>query len=405
MLDSVRHASPFLCALLLACGAATAPPDPACAGVACSGHGTCAAVGGAPTCRCDPGWARDGATACVASQVPSVGGCPLLPADHVFNTPVDGLPVHPSSAAFMATLGAHTVHLDLGQTTDPRSDTYYGIPYNVVHGGALTWSAVAFHTADTSMTWDPRDESDCAAGPTHAIVSPCTAAAAPAPLFPVPAAPLVEGGLVTDPAQPYGDHHLLVVDADACRLWEAYHVYPRAGGGWDLFGIATFDLASNALRPRGWTSADAAGFPILPLLLRADEAASGEIRHALRFTIPSDQIRVAYTWPARHLTSNGTGSASLPPMGQPFRLKASFAIPAGWSTQSRAIAQAMKTYGLYLADGGSALYVQGEPSAAWDDRIFGEVQSIPSSAFEAVDLGPWTARAGFDPDSARVPPP
>ncbi|MFO0583500.1 MAG: hypothetical protein U0229_14610 [Anaeromyxobacter sp.] len=401
----MRTALSLLAALLVACEAATAPPDPACSGVACSGHGVCAPVNGAPVCRCDPGWVRDGATACVASQVPSLGGCPLLPADHVFNTPIDGLPVHASSAAFMATIGAHAVHLDLGQTIDTQSDTYYGIPWNIVRGGALAWSAVAFHTADPEMTWDPRGESDCASGTSHTIVSPCTAAAAPSPLFPVPAAPLVEGGLVTDPAQPYGDHHLLVVDADACRLWEAYHVYPRAAGGWDLFGIATFDLASNALRPDGWTSADAAGFPILPLLLRAEEAAAGEIRHALRFTIPSNKIRIAYTWPARHLTSNGTSSASLPPMGQLFRLKASFAIPAGWSVQSRAIAQAMKTYGLYLADGGSAMYVQGEPSAAWDDRIFSEVQSIPSSAFEAVDLGPWTTRAGFDPDSARVPPP
>jgi len=400
-----RHRTLALAAAaLLACEASQAPRDPTCDGVACSGHGACAAVAGAPLCRCDPGYVRSGATSCEASQVPSIGGCPILPADHLFNTPIDGLPAHPDSAAFLATIGSHPVHLDLGQTVDPASETYYGIPYNVVRGAALAWSPVSFHTVDPDMTWDARAESDCAAGAAHAVVSPCTAAAAPSPLFPVPASPLVEGGLVTDPAQPYGDHHLLVVDADACRLWEAYHVYPRAQGGWDLYGIATFDLASNALRPDGWTSADAAGFPILPLLLRADEASSGAIRHALRFTIPSNRIRIAYTWPARHLTSNGSDAASQPPMGQLFRLKAGFAVPAGWSVQSRAIAQAMKTYGLYLADGGSAMYVQGEPSAAWDDAIFEEVQAIPSSAFEAVDLGPWRARPGFDPDSARVPP-
>jgi hypothetical protein len=343
----------------------------------------------------------------VASAVPAIGGCPILPPDHLFNTPIDGLPAHPASAAYLATLGDHPVHLDLGTTIDMASETYYGLPYDVVHGDTLAWTPVHYRSTDPGLHWDPRPESDCAvaAAGGHAVVSPCTAAAAPQPLFPFAPSPHVEGGIVTDPAQPYGDHHVLVVDADACRLWEAYHAYPSALGGWDVFGTATWDLASSALRPAGWTSADAAGFPILPLLLRADEASAGEIRHALRFTIPSDRIRIGYTWPARHLTSNGTTSSALPEMGQLFRLKASFAIPAGFSVQSRAILQAMKTYGLYLADGGSAMYVQGEPSAAWDEAILDEVQSVRSEAFEAVDLAPVRARSGWDPDSARVPPP
>jgi hypothetical protein len=332
----------------------------------------------------------------------------VLPPDHVFNTPIDGLPVHPQSAAFMATIGAHDVHLDLGRTTDVSSAEYYGIPWNLVDGAATAWTPIDFETADPGMTWDPRAESDCAipsAAGGYTLVSPCTAADAPAPVVPLPASPLVEGGVVTDPSHPYGDHHILTVDVAACRLWELYHAYPDPAGGWDVYGAATFDLSSNALRPETWTSADAAGFPILPLLLRADEASTGEIRHALRFTIPSNEIRVAYTWPARHLTSNGTSSTSLPPMGQLFRLAASYAIPAAFSVQSRAILQAMKTYGLYLADGGSAMYVQGEPSEAWEESILDEVQSVPSSAFEAVDLSPFQARPGFDPDSARVPPP
>jgi hypothetical protein len=397
-----------LIGLLGGCSAPDTERVDLCAGVTCSDHGVCAARSGAAVCQCDPGFVRSGPLACVASAVPTLGGCPILPADHVFNTPIDGLPVHPQSAAFMATIGAHDVHLDLGTTTDMASDAYYGIPWNLVDGGAVAWTPVDFETSDPDMTWDARAESDCAvpaAGGGHTLVSPCSAGAAPQPVVPLPASPWVEGGVVTDPTHPYGDHHILTVDTATCRLWELYHAYPDPAGGWDVYGAATFDLASNALRPRDWTSADAAGFPILPLLLRAAEASAGEIRHALRFTIPSNRIRIGYTWPARHLTSNGTTSASLPPMGQLFRLKASYAIPAGFSIQSRAILLAMKTYGLYLADGGSAMYVQGEPSAAWDEAILDEVQLVPSSAFEAVDLGPFQARAGFDPDSARVPPP
>ncbi len=213
------------------------------------------------------------------------------------------------------------------------------------------------------------------------------------------------GGISTaSDHQPYGDHHLLLLDADACFLWELYHVY-HPSRGWEIFGSAGFDLGSDALRPAGWSSADAAGFPILPLLLRADEAASGTIRHALRFTIGSSKIRAEYTWPARHLTTNGGTSVSKPPMGQLFRLRKGFVIPSTFHVQSRAILQAMKTYGMYIADGGSDMYVQGEPSAAWDDAIWDEVQSVSSADFEAVDLAPFRARTGFDPDSARVPPP
>jgi hypothetical protein len=242
-------------------------------------------------------------------------------------------------------------------------------------------------------------------GTAHTFTAPCTAAAAPHPLLPIPASPLVEGGIDTDPSQPYGDHHLLIVDQDTCRLWELYHVYPSAAHNWDIFGSASWDLGSDALRPDGWTSADAAGFSILALLLRAEEASTSTIRHALRFTIQSSKIRNEYTWPARHLTTNGDMSTSKPPMGQLFRLKASYAIPAGATSQTVAILTALKTYGMYIADGGSDLYVTGDPSAAWLDDTFSQVQAVDSSQFEAVDLSPVRARAGFDPDSAKVPSP
>jgi hypothetical protein len=401
---------PLLLLALAGCsssGTSTPAASPAtCAGVTCSAHATCSASSGAARCACDAGFVASGTDACVASTVPTLGGCAIFPANHIFNTPIDALPVHPNSAAFMATIGtSRRLHLDLGTTVDPSSAEYYGIPSNVVHGNSMAWAPVRYASTDPGMDWDPTTESDCALGASHAVTSPCTAAAAPAPLLPIPATPLVEGGIVTDPSQPYGDHHILLLDADSCVLWETYHSYPNAAGGWDVFGSARFDLKSTALRPADWTSADAAGFPILPLLIRADEANSGVIRHALRFTIQSSKIRVAYTWPARHLTGNGTMSTSLPPMGQPFRLKASFAIPASANTQAKAILQAMKTYGMYLADGGSDLYVQGDPNASWDDATFSTVQAVDGSQFEAVDLSPIQARPGFDANSAAVPPP
>jgi hypothetical protein len=338
----------------------------------------------------------------------TLGGCPILPANHIFNTPIDNLPVHPNSAAFMGTIGNRNLHLDLGTQTDMSADDYYGIPWNTFPGASAPWVAVSYSSTDPDMGSAYLDETDCvdqSSGAAHTVVSPCLASKAPAPWLPIPAKPLVEGGIVTDPSQPYGDHHLLIIDTDVCRLWELYHCYPNTSGGWDIFGSATWDLNSNALRPKDWTSADAAGFPILPLLLLAREASQGEIKHALRFTISSSSIRREYVWPARHLTTNGTTSSSLPPMGQLFRIKASYQIPSSYGTQSKAILQALKTYGMYVADGGTNLYIQGEPSADWQDGTFSQVQSVGSSVFEAVDLSPIMGRAGFDPDSAAVPPP
>lgn len=313
--------------------------------------------------------------------------------------------MHANSAAFISTIGGTTrVHLDLGTQTDQTAANFYGIPYNLVHAGGFAWPRVFYRTADATFTWNPRPESDCANGTSTTVISPCTPTAAPTPTIPIPASPRVEGGIVTDPSHPPGDHHILIVDQDTCRLWETYHSFPAAGGGWDIFGSATWDLRSNALRPRDWTSADAAGFPILPLLARADEAAAGAVRHALRFTIESFKIRIAYTWPARHLTNHGTTMMNLPPMGQLFRLKASYTPPTNAGPQALALIQALKQYGMYLADGGSDMYIQGDPSAAWTSNTFSVLQAITASQFEAVDLGPIMSRAGFNVDSAAVPP-
>lgn len=328
---------------------------------------------------------------------PLVDHCTVLPPDHVFNTRIDQLPVHPQSQDFLATIGTGTrrLHLDLGQSEDMGSSEYWGIPYNVVQGHGFAWPAVHI-TSDGAP-----DESDCARAD-GSLARPCTGLGGPARL-PIPPQPKVEGGVSSNPAI-YNDHHILAIDTDTCMLWESYLSYLRPDGGWNLYASAAFDLRSNALRPAGWTSADAAGFPIFPLLLRADEATRGEIRHALRFTIQSHKIRTSYTWPARHLTRNGDASSAKPPMGQLFRLRADYPIPDSHTVQARAILTALKRYGMYIADGGSDMYITGEPSRQWSDATVAQVQTVPHTAFEAVDLSPVMARAGFDPGSARVPP-
>lgn len=333
------------------------------------------------------------------ATTPKIGGCQILPADHIFNTKIDSLPALHESDDYIDLIGrTKKVHLDLGTETDPTSENYFGIPYNIVHGGSMNWAQVDYTTPDGDFDWDPRPESDCADA-SKGIVSPCDHGSA---FLPFTNNLAVEGGLSSaSDHQPAGDHHLIALDVDSCRLWEGYHVY-KPSAGWQIFGSATFDLTSNGLRPQEWTSADAAGFPILPLLLKPEEAESGEIKHALRFTIPSGSIRATYSWPARHDTGNHM-EANHPQMGQLFRLKSSFEIPASYSKQSKAILQAMKTYGMYIADGGSAWYVSGTPGA-WDtDTILGEVQSLTGNDFEAVDIHSILEKSEFDGNSARVP--
>ncbi len=333
-----------------------------------------------------------------AGDSPIIGDCPVFPSNHIFNTQIAALPVDSHSADYIATIGSGHLHLDLGQVVDPTSADYFGIPYNAVHGLSFQWPTSRYAAVDTaSYSWHPAAESDCGDG-SHQVVSPCTND----PVLPIPPTPLVEGGInITTGQQPDGDYHMLIVDSDSCRLWETYHSF-ETDGTWNIFGSAEWDLRKNDLRTADWTSADAAGFPILPLLLKASEASSGTIKHALRFTISSSKIAPHYVWPARHLTET-TENATHPPMGQLFRLKASFAIPASANTQARAILTAMKTYGMYIADGGSTWYVSGEPSQDWQDDTFSVVQAVTGDQFEAVDLTPIKSKAGFDPSSGAAP--
>lgn len=277
--------------------------------------------------------------------------CTLFPADNVWNARVDGLPVHPRSATYVASIGSSTtMHADFGSGVwPPGSSSPIGIPF--VEVGAETPPVPIRFTAYG-------DESD------------------PGP-YPVPPSAPVEGGPDAD-----GDRHVLVLDRAACRLYELYRAFPHPDGSWSADSAASWDLRSNALRPAGWTSADAAGLPILPGLVRYDEVASGRIAHAIRFTAPRTQR--AFVWPARHFASSST-DPDLPPMGQRFRLRADFDVSA-FSPDVRVILTAFKEYGIILADNGAAWFVSGAPDERWDDDVLHELGRVPGSAFEAVDV-------------------
>jgi hypothetical protein len=195
--------------------------------------------------------------------------------------------------------------------------------------------------------------------------------------YPIPPNAAIEGGSDGD-----GDRHILLLDKDACRLYELFDAWPVQGGSWTADSGAIYDLHSNNLRPDGWTSSDAAGLPIIPGLIRHQEVAAGTINHALRFT--AVQTRNTHIWPARHHASNLSGT-QFPPMGQRFRLKAGVDI-SGFSSEIQIILRAMKKYGLILADNGSNWYLSGEPNEGWNNDILRELKQLNGDDFEAVDI-------------------
>lgn len=286
-----------------------------------------------------------------AQAAPTLGGCPVLPADNIWNTPVDTLPVDTNSAAYIDSIGsADNVHADFGSGVwPPGSTSPIGIPFDTV---PFTQTLVAI----TSFLY--ASESD------------------PGP-YPIPANAQIEGG-----PSGTGDRHVLILRQGECKLYELYRAFPNGNGTWRADSGAIFDLNSNALRPDTWTSADAAGLPILPGLVRYDEVAAGEINHALRFTAP--QTRDSYVWPARHQA--GDPGANLPPMGQRFRLKASFVIDNSFSPHAQTILRALKKYGMILADNGSSWYISGAPNPNWDNDVLHELDVVEGSDFEAVNV-------------------
>jgi hypothetical protein len=289
--------------------------------------------------------------------------CSILPSDNIWNRRVDDLPVDTRSDQYIASIGATTtLHADFGSGVwPPGSNSPIGIPFIEVPEGQ---PRVAIHYTNWGNESDP--------GP-----------------FPVPRDAPIEDG-----SDASGDRHVVVVDRSACMLYELYRAFPQGDGSWSASSGASYDLTSNALRPDGWTSADAAGLPIYPGLVTYDEVASGRIRHAIRFT--ARDSRSAHVWPARHNSSNLTG-LSYPPMGQRFRLKANFDI-TGYSAQVQVILQAFKDYGLILADNGGPWSISGAPDQRWNNVMLHEWDNIPGSAFEAVDVSSLMV----DPNSGRA---
>jgi hypothetical protein len=291
---------------------------------------------------------------------PDLGGCPVFPAppaDLPANAPslpnesawsqdVSKAPVAPSSAATIAYINTHggdRLHPDFGS---PRA---YGFPYAVV--GAGQRELPIHYTAYG-------DESD------------------PGP-FPIPKGAPVEGGNRSD-----GDRHVLVVDRSNCTLYELYRAFfkPGAGAHWNADSGARWDLRSTAGRPDSWTSADAAGLPIFPGLIRYDEVAAGHVNHAIRVTF--DSTRNAWVHPASHCAGD-TSDPQAPAMGTRLRLKASYGL-GGFSGGAKVIAEALKRYGLIVADNGSNWYFGGSSDRRWDDENLDQLKRIPGSAFQVV---------------------
>ena len=292
--------------------------------------------------------------AVLAAALPSAGRplpgaprCPVFPRDNHWNLRVDRLPVHPSSDAIVRSIGAgETMHADFG------SGLYQGRPIGI------PFTTVRRSQPTVPVSFEYASESDRRR-------------------YPLPRGVPIEGGRSSD-----GDRHVIVVDRSRCRLFELFAAYPRAGGRrWEAGSGAIWDLRSNRLRPRGWTSADAAGLPILPGLARYDEVRRGRIDHALRFT--AERTRRAFVYPARHFASE-LDDPDLPAMGQRMRLRASFDI-SRFPRQSRVVLTALKRYGMILADNGSSWYVSGAPNRGWDNDDLHSLGRVPGSAFEGVD--------------------
>jgi hypothetical protein len=275
---------------------------------------------------------------------PHEGSCPILPASNPLNKDISRAPVDPNSTRYIESIGAQ-VHLHADFGTPPS----YGIPYTVVGSHQ---PKIPIHFTEYGEESNP--------GP-----------------YPVPPNAPVEG------AGEEGDRHVLVLQEGTCKLYELYSAQ-RNGSGWDAGSGAVFDLRSNALRPEGWTSADAAGLPIFPLLVRYPEVKAGRIDHALRVTVQRTQR--GYIHPATHFASSNS-DPSLPPMGLRLRLKASFGL-AGYHGEALVVLRALKRYGLIVADNGSSWYITGAPNPRWSDEDLNQLKRVPGAAFEAVRTGP-----------------
>jgi len=276
----------------------------------------------------------------------AAAACTVFPSDNVWHADVSRLPVRSDSATLVASVGTtRGVHADFGSGVYGGGPI--GIPVTTVPAG----------TRGVTVSFQYASESD--RGP-----------------YPIPAGAQIEGGPSSD-----GDRHVILYDQVACRAYELYAAYPNGDGTWRAGSGAVFDLRGNALRARGATSADAAGLSILAGLVRWDEVAAGRIDHAIRVTAP--KTRNSFVWPARHAASSSS-SAALPPMGQRFRLKPTVDT-SKLPSQARIVADAMKKYGVILADNGSPWYISGAPDSHWNNDALHALGALTGNDFEAVD--------------------
>lgn len=290
---------------------------------------------------------------------PNLGACPIFPANNIWNRRIDNLPINPHSTAWINSIGRNThLHMDFGSGVWDGGPI--GIPFNIVPS---TVTGVPMQKGNFTY-WG---ESNFAYYP------------------------------ISNPKIEFGsDHHILMIKQGTCYLYELYAAR-NVNGVWHAGSGAIWNLNTNALRPAGWTSADAAGLPILPGLVRYNEIIAGHINHAIRFTINDT---AGYIWPARHLTTTSTpANANIPPMGARFRLKASFNI-SGYSPRMKVILLAMKQYGIIVADNGSDWYISGAPDARWNDDELHTLDNITGNAFEAVN----EAGLMISPNSGQAKP-
>lgn len=292
--------------------------------------------------------------ATAGATLPAIAGCPVFPESSIWNTRVDDLPVAARSSDYVARIGADTnLHPDFGAGLHEGAPI--GIPFVVV---PMNQPKVPIRFKAFGDEAAVADESD------------------PGP-YPIPANAPIEGG-----PKSRDDRHVIVVQQGSCTLFELYKAVPNPDKSWSAVSAAKFDLEGHELRIDGHTSADAAGLPIFPGLVRQDEVEAGEIRHALRFTAPKTQK--AYVWPARHQASSETDEA-LPPMGVRFRLRSDFDI-SKFAPRNQVILRALKIYGMFLADNGSPWFLSGAPDKAWNDEELRQLRQVRGRDFEAVDM-------------------
>jgi hypothetical protein len=294
-----------------------------------------------------PALPADGRGGVIPASAPVVGGCQIFPADNPWNTDISKYPLDPRSARYIAALPGN-LHPDFGE------NPHWGFPINIVPSTQKKVPVYFRYRGQSNR------------GP-----------------YPIPRDAQVEGG-----RQSKGDRHVLVLQKDVCKLYEMFDAYPIDGGrSWRAGSGAIFPLETNKLRPNGWTSADAAGLPIIPALVKCAEVQAGHIDHALQVTF--DRTQEGYIHPATHYASNSRAK-DLPPMGLRFRLKASYDI-SGITGQARVIAVAMKKYGMFVAQNGSNWYFPGEggkASSCWHDNDLDQLKNVPGTAFEVVKTGP-----------------